>query len=180
MKLSPVRLFGAGVLVVFALATTFVVGITVGHEAPRFEAIDNRGEPIEQAGTVLCPPHPGSGAEPEWIARAADCADAVAIQSMLAEAGAPGAHVNVRTQDPREARAVARVRNVTVQVFLPEAMREVWDAEAAARLVARRARTPVDRVKVLDESLQPLFDGGKAAPARSIAPTGATPSRPPR
>lgn len=62
-------------------------------------------------------------------------------------------------------------KRVVAQVSLTAREARSWDAGQVASVIAAVVGTTPDRVKVLDESLEPLFDGGKAVPSgRSTLP----------
>lgn len=157
MQLTPVRLVAGGVVLTFLLAAAFVVGLRVGDE----DSVGGMlGIPVDAAlpaEPAPCP-EPGFRSTRTATIRAEECHDARTLERMLFEAGALAANVNVRIEDSERLVGPATIKDVVVQVRLPEGTSDDWEARSAAHAIATTVGTTPDRVAIYDARLQPLHE----------------------
>lgn len=111
------------------------------------------------APKISCPAPPGFTATKAANERSENCEDAAKVQRMLLAAGATAVNVSVSQQESQEFGAVEPEKNVVAQVFMPEKMREEWDAGDAAAIIAGTVGTARERVVIADDRMKTLFDG---------------------
>ncbi|MBC7460416.1 MAG: hypothetical protein H7287_03540 [Thermoleophilia bacterium] len=131
---------------------------------------------------ISCGAAPGVMATKAANDRASNCADASAVQGMLLAMGATAAIVNVTQQENNDLLAAEMKKKVSVQVFLPQTMRESFDPAAVAKaivpMVSSSSLEDVFIGSIEGDKLVPLWDGtqsgDKQAAGGTIAGASAT------
>jgi hypothetical protein len=111
------------------------------------------------APKITCQAAPGFTATKAANERSENCDDAEKVQRMLLAAGAIAANVSEAQQESEDFGSVEPEKTVVAQVFMPEKMREEWDAADAAAIIAGTVGTARERVVLADDRMKTLFDG---------------------
>lgn len=125
------------------------------------------------AKPVKCPAAPGFTGTKAANTRADNCADEMKIQGMMLAAGAIAVIPSVNQTENGTLIGPETSKNVTVQLFLPESMKNNFDATSAAYAIKSAIGAPLDHIYIGDGELKPLFNGPEAA-TKTGAAAGST------
>jgi len=91
--------------------------------------------------------------------RYASCLQAADVEAMLAASGADASNVEVTRVPTGAFLGPEKVIRVRAQVFLPDTLESSWNARQAAKAISRTIGTDIGDVVLVDDHMQPLFDG---------------------
>lgn len=127
-----------------------------------------------RAGEIKCPAAPGFTGTKAANEKYVNCEAAKEVQGMLLTAGVTAAGVIVSKEATGDFLGPDKATNVVAMIFLPPYMKDSWDAEQAARAISKSVGTSIDRVSIMDDKLQTLFDGSEGvAKAKAAGSTSA-------
>lgn len=154
----------------------FQLQVTPDQEVKAAQALANTGvkDRTVMVEEIECPAPPGFTGTKSATIRSDNCETAKSVQEMLLAAGALGANVKVSQQENGTLLGPETSMNVVAQVFLPDHMKDKWNAEQAGRAISKAVGTTLDRVSITDSQLQSLFEGSSSGGA---AAGGAATSR---
>jgi hypothetical protein len=115
------------------------------------------------AKPIKCPAAPGFTGTKAANTRADNCADEVKVQGMMLAAGAIAVLPSVNQTENGTLIGPETSKNVSVQLFLPQSMKETFDATSAAYAIKAAIGAPLDHIYIGDDELKPLFNGPEAA-----------------
>lgn len=152
----------------------FQLQVTPENEVKAAQALANTGvkDRTVMVEEIECPAPPGFTGTKSANIRADNCETAKSVQEMLLAAGALGANVKVSQQENGTLLGPETSMNVVAQVFLPDHMKDSWNAEQAGRAISRAVGTTLDRVSITDSQLQSLFDGSSTGATKAGGASG--------